>query len=456
MKKFILLLAMFFVAIPARSQDTLRLSLDSCCSRALRSQSKVKNAELSADQARCQKTAALSKYFPTLSAGAVGFHSADYLVDLSSQNLSESGIHVQVNGNSLGDDIENLLRMIDVDASLQMLDKGAGVSLTAIQPIFTGGRIVNGNRLAALGQEAALLQLDMARDEVRQEVAENYWMLASLREKLLVTDRLLGALDTLLGDVQTANGAGVAGTGDVLKVRLKRSELLSARLRLENGIRLASMALGEKIGLWTPDSLVVPADPLVAPPLLASPADEGLWDVSHRNECRLLDCGVEAEHLKHKMAVGERLPQLMAGAIYGYSDILNNSFSGNGLLFASLTIPLSGWWEGAADIRRQALEQQKAENTRTESVRMLQLQTEQAHQQLAEAYRLLQLRQEALDAAAQNLEEAGHYYDAGMMGIDEYLQAQSMLQTCQMDLIDSEAACLIARSRWTAVAPRQE
>jgi hypothetical protein len=57
--------------------------------------------------------------------------------------------------------VEELLGMVadhfTFDAELRMFDRGAFANALLTQPIFAGGRIVNGNKLAKLGIEAAEL-----------------------------------------------------------------------------------------------------------------------------------------------------------------------------------------------------------------------------------------------------------------------------------------------------------
>ena len=68
---------------------------------------------------------------------------------------------------------------------------------TAVQPLFAGGRIVNGNRLAAVGVEAARLQQELAREKTLLSVEENYWLIVSLYEKRRTILQAIDFLDTL-------------------------------------------------------------------------------------------------------------------------------------------------------------------------------------------------------------------------------------------------------------------
>ena len=56
-------------------------------------------------------------------------------------------------------------------------------------------------------------------------------------------------LDTIQHVAETALDAGVITRNDILKVKLKKNELASLSLKLENGIALASHLLCQQIGI---------------------------------------------------------------------------------------------------------------------------------------------------------------------------------------------------------------
>ena len=191
-----------------------------------------------------------------------------------------------------------------------MFDRGAFANALLTQPIFAGGRIVNGNKLAKLGIEAAELKLIMSRQEVELNVGRLYYQIVSLyeRQRLLQTVRTM--LDTLERDASVAVDAGVMGRNDLLRVRLKLNELSATDMQLSHGIELATRSMCQYIGLPY-DSVSLVFDTLNLhhipfPGLCVDPTTAA----AHRSESRLLDLSVEAAGLKKRMAVGQTLPQL--------------------------------------------------------------------------------------------------------------------------------------------------
>ena len=172
---------------------------------ALRNQTAVKNALLDLSVARETRRAALTKYFPSLGVMAGYFHAHHPLIDVkASENkdhinvsaafdgkpisIDENEQRIQQAFDNLGIDIDVaelvnwFIDRISVDAQLQMLDHGTFANATLMQPVFAGGRIINGNKLAKLGVQAAELQLVMTRNEVEQNVYALYWQIVSIHE----------------------------------------------------------------------------------------------------------------------------------------------------------------------------------------------------------------------------------------------------------------------------------
>ena len=113
-----------------------------------------------------------------------------------------------------------------------MFGKGTYGMLNAVQPVYAGGRIVNGNRLAALGVEAGGYKERLVRNEVLLSTEEQYWRVVALDQKLKTAARYEDFLNRLLVKVESAYQAGLVTKNDVLKVKLKLSELMVNKSKL--------------------------------------------------------------------------------------------------------------------------------------------------------------------------------------------------------------------------------
>ena len=455
MKKFLIILISVFIFQVSHCQV---LTLDSCRAMALRNNAKLENARLEIESAKQTKYAALTKYFPTLSIAAGYFRSQNYLIDVSSESsgakidatirfdgesMEERVQAAQVQFDRLGIDIDlqseidNFVERFSYDITLQMIDHGLTANALVTQPIFAGGRIVNGNRLAKLGVDVAELKLLMSEREVLLNVEQYYWQVVMLRLKLLPCDQALVLLDTLCHDAEAAVQAGVIARTDLLKARLKQNEMRQTRTQLLNGIELATMALCQYIGYPYSDSVNVAVDMESAATKDLKPETQNLKLETNtsRPEYSLLESAVQAERLRRKMIVGEAMPQVAIGATYGIQD-LTGAYRHNGILFATVSIPLTAWWETAHNIRKQNLAIRMAENTRKDNAELMALQQRQAYNALREAYEQIDLKRQAATDAADNLVDVKNFYDAGLSSVSDYLEAQTLLYQAQNQYSD--------------------
>jgi outer membrane protein TolC len=99
-----------------------------------------------------------------------------------------------------------------------------------------------------------------------------------------------------------------------------------------------------------------------------------------------------------------------------------------GLVFATVSVPLSDWWGGSHAVKRKKLELQQAENTRQEKTDLLSLQMRQTGNELDEAYRQTLLARKSISSAEENLKISQDNFNAGIMILSDLLDAQNLLQ----------------------------
>lgn len=418
------------------------LSLDSCLTLALQNNVKLKNASLEVEAAKQVKKQAFTKYFPNISGIAAGYQALEPFVEFGISDIGNAGVRALLNtlyaeyGTALG-----------LPNSLELFRHGIVGGVTAVQPVFAGGQIVNGNKLAKLGVKAAELQTEMTEQEVLLQTEESYWLVVSLHEKAKTIEQVKVLLDTIYRDAHAARMAGLVTENDVFKVTLKQNEMNSNQLKVENGIRLATMALCQSIGIEYTDTLQL-ADSLTAvmdePLQYYKNADE---TVSERTEKKLLDLSVEAEVLQRKMTVGSTLPTVAVGAGYVYTNLFErNDF--NGMVFATVQIPITGWWETGHKLKQQKIKQQIAENNRKDLTEKLGLQTQQAWNELEEAYSQVALADTTLENARQNMTLAQQNFHAGLISLSELLEAQTLFRQAIDQQCDARITYRIKLSRY--------
>lgn len=411
-------------------------SLDSCKKLTLQNNIRLQNSELEIRSATQTKRAAFTKYFPSVSAMGSAFISDANFMDV---DLSDVTLDISLSNSILNEILQSIIAeygaIFDgVNINMQMIDRGLVGGITATQPIFAGGRIVTGNQLAKLGVEASEYKAAITRKEVLQTTEESYWLVISLQEKKKTIDIIDRLLTNLEKDVSGAFAQGVVNKSDLLKVRLKQHELNAQRLKLNNGIKLAGMALCQHIGIdYSPELVLTDSLVLEEEPWIYKTAHENA--LSQRPESHLLDLNVRASTLQKRMVIGEALPEIAVGAGYLYNNIMGKNKT-NGMLFATVRVPVTGWWEAAHQIKKMQIENLIAENNRRDMNEKMMMQFQQLWNDVEEAYFQVKSVRVAVEEALENYRFSNDYYMAGMISLSELLEAQGLLQQARNQYSD--------------------
>lgn len=153
------------------------------------------------------------------------------------------------------------------------------------------------------------------------------------------------------------------------------------------------------------------------------------------------------------MAVADALPKVAVGANYAYSrtdaNILKDHLEGwNGALFATVSVPLTGWWETAHKIREHSIRLEQAEIDRRDLTEKLELRKQQAYDEMMLAEMLVQQSERALELQQQRMHLAEVGYQAGTVSIADLLTAQTDLLAAENDLTDARIALAVRTRRY--------
>ncbi|MFC2708449.1 MAG: TolC family protein, partial [Porphyromonas asaccharolytica] len=201
--------------------DALKLSLHDCIR--YHQTSPVPSAQLEAQRqaAHATQLKAQSNFFPQISLSGGWLYTPAKLkpfsVDLSSwlppmQTPNLPGVPTLGEAQSWLDD----------KMSLELGHVFYG-SLSLRQPIFAGGRIYNGVRLARIGERAAEYQWTIQQRSEEEQIAKTYWQAVQLQEQLKAIAQFNDMLDKTLADVSAMKEQGVVADREVVSVRVNRN-----------------------------------------------------------------------------------------------------------------------------------------------------------------------------------------------------------------------------------------
>ena len=406
--------------VNGQSSYTLEQILDS----ARHNNIAIRNAEYGVEAAQQQRKEAFTKYFPQVSGNGFWFNAnkgmakmdinmSDYITPEMAQSIVQSGV-LPVEA----------LASLNEPISITMMKKGVMGSVVAMQPVFAGGQIVNGNKLAKVGEDVSKLQLRLSQNEVDKTAEQYYWQIVSLEEKMKTIEAVQALLADLNKDVTVAVKAGVAMRNDLLQVELRQNEIESQKLTLSNNISLMRMLLAQFCGLQTTD-FTLSYNPEVSSPLIEK--QDHQTALLSTAEYQLMGKQVEAAKLQHKMAIGENLPTVAFGGGLVYHNMLESGRS-FGMLMATVSIPISDWWGGSHNIKRKKIERQRAVEQLADNSELLKINMQHAWNNVEEAYQQLLLAERSIKQAEENLRLNRDFYQAGTTTMSDLLEAQLLHQ----------------------------
>ena len=423
MKKIIIIICCSVCCGFAIAQGTY--SLDQLKQLAVENNYSLRSARNAIQQSKQVTGEALTKFFPQISATGFGFQNNKPLVDY---DIELPGALAAIVPQGL------------IPANISLMKKGIYGSVSAVQPIFMGGQIINGNKLAKVGVEASELQMEVSADQVELTIEQYFWQVVSLKEKLQTLATVHDMLEQLEKDVTNMVRVGVVNRNDLLQVQLRKGEVESTTAEVESGLITVRQLLAQHVGK---------ADEAIDVTMPASFAFGTVPDMpialrqNHQSalaatpQYRLLEKNVESQHLQHSMAVGSNLPSVGVGASYSYNDWFGKNT--NAMIFATVHVPISGWWGGSHNIKKKSLALEDAKEQLKDNSQKLIIRMNNAWAAVETSHKKLLIAHNAIEQAEENLRLNKDYYRVGQTKMSDLLLAQEQYQQARDRYTDAYA-----------------
>lgn len=416
MKRIFFTIILIGIALSGNARRTV--TLDECLGMACDNNITLKNAALSILAAREQKSEAYTKYYPQIQANVMAMHTF--------------GTFMQG-----GDAMRTYT-----------------AAISATMPLYAGGQITTGNKLAELNTDVVALQRDIQESDVLQKVTECYWQIAKVKYNLNTVSAAERQVDEVYRQVENMVKAGITTRNDLLKVQIRKQELASNRLQLENAQHILCLLLAQQIGCAGEDIDIsdADADTVVNPDEVQVSV---LDAVNVRNELSLATKGVEASRLQIRQERGKLLPTIGVGVTgfnYGIGGLPDGigyyikTNATNGLALGSLSIPITAWWGGSHAIKRRKMELQQSQNVLQQTREQLAIDIECAWSSLQEGYKQIEIARTGVTQAEENLRITLNAYKAGTETLTNLLDAETLNRKMQDGLSSAIADYQIRKS----------
>lgn len=401
MKRILFIIIMLCVAVYGNAQRII--NLDECLKMARENNITLKNAALSILAAREQKSEVYTKYFPQIQANVMAIHTF--------------GAFMQG-----GDAIRTYT-----------------AAISATMPLYAGGQITTGNKLAELNTDVVSLQRDIQESDVLQKVTECYWQIAKVKYNLNTISAAEKQVDEVERQVENMVKAGITTRNDLLRVQIRKQELASNRLQLENAQHILRMLLAQQIGCAGEDIDISATDTETV--INPDEVHVSVLDaVNVRNELSLAAKGVEASRLQIRQERGKLLPTIGVGVtgfnygIGGLPDVLGyyvKTNATNGLALGSLSVPITAWWGGTHAIKRRKMALQQSRNVLQQTREQLAIDIESAWSSLQESYKQIEIARTGVAQAEENLRISMNAYRVGTETLTNLLDAETLNRKMQ-------------------------
>lgn len=363
MKKKIIVIftscVVLFSIVEVSAQQSLRLSQTDCRKMALAYSEDLQKAGNALKQAELDREIAKTAMLPKFDASAIGAYMFP--------DMDMMGMELRMRGTYM-----------------------AGINLT--QPIYAGGKIRAGNRLANIGEEVAEEQYRMTRMDVLMEVDKAYWTYIAVGRKVQMLEKYNVQMDTLYRQAKVALTTGMATENDLLRIEAKHSEIQYQLQKAQNGSDLCRMSLCRMVGIDF-DTEIEAVDTA----LVISEPDVLTSDIYDCPELRLLEKQISVGKEQIRMARSEMLPTVGLTANYMYYgnvklDGMGNAADGTmipfsqefreglGMVMLAVKIPIFSWSENYKKVRKAKYELHNAELDMQKHTRLLSIGVQQAIQ----------------------------------------------------------------------------
>lgn len=418
--------------LPATAQQRLNLSQSECRSMALAHSEDLQRADNSIRQAELDKAVAFAAYLPKIDGNLTGAYLSD---------MDMMGIKLQMHGMYM-----------------------AGITLT--QPIYAGGKIRAGNRLAEIGRQCAEEERNLTRMQVIADADNAYWSYIAVIWKVKMLDSYRQQMDSLYSQTSLSVDAGMSTGSELLRIDTRRSEVEYQLQKARNGANLCRLSLCNIIGCPF-ESDIVPVDTVI---VLNTPEylDES---IAMRPELHLLQKQIEAAEQQVKVSRADILPQIGLSAGYTYYGNMRmkgfttdsqglqipysqNLHDGMALAMLSVKIPIFHWGEGLKKIKKAKIEVRNRELELEKNTRLMNIEVRQAILNVMDSHALARTAELGCIQANENLHEMQNRYECGMCSLIDLMDAQTQWQQARSNRIEALTQCKITETEYLRVTGR--
>lgn len=325
-------------------------------------------------------------------------------------------------------------------ATFEGKDMKYGASVSLLQPVYTGGRLLENIRMARYRHNVSGFQEEYIRSGIFLQTDMLYWNTVARTEIVRISEDYRNSVASLVQTIRERVEAGLTDPQDLLMMEVKLNEaeyrLLQAQKNFENG----RMALNSLIGVELQAQTEV-EDSVAAVVMdgLTAEMDNGVV----RPEQKIAMEQINMAESEKKLTDSKYKPQFYIGIDGSYSSPGYNfrtDMDPNYAVYAKVSVPLFEWGKRRNEKRASAFKVDMAVDNLNKTTDGVKLEIQTARNSLRQALAQVDLTRKSLDKACENEVMALDRYNEGKSSVIEVIDAQTYRQAAQINHVQAKVS----------------
>ena len=314
-----------------------------------------------------------------------------------------------------------------------------GGSLSILQPVYTGGRVLESIRMAQHQQSFAANQAKALNDAVCYQTDIQYWSAVARQEIVTVAEDFRNSIAALVKTIKERVEVGLVDPQDLLMAEVKLNEAEYQLLQAQSNFETGRMALNSMIGVRLEQPTELDAQiPIVV-------VSDSLWLSTGmgRPEIQMAYDEIRIAESTKKLNDSQFKPQFYVGVEGSYSSPGYNfkkDLDPNYAVYAKVSVPIFEWGKRRSEKRVSSFRIGMAEDNLNKVVDRVELEVSVARKALSQAIERVRLSESSLAKAEENETKAVERYNEGKVSVVEVIDAQTYRQTSQVNYVQAKAA----------------
>lgn len=322
-------------------------------------------------------------------------------------------------------------------------------------PIFQGFDINNGIKISKLNLEAATVDLEKARDDIRVAVAQAYVQILYNQELLKVATQQREHDEELLAQVKERLDAGKVSPAEVSAQQATLAQSRQSEIQAEGNLNISILELTQLLELQSPEgfAIVTPEVGDVSKTLLMRPEAIFAEAVEVKPAVESARIGVESARISIDKAKGGYLPSLSLNGGIGtnyytnskvpslsFGEQLKNNFSQ--YVGLSLNIPIFQRFSVRNQVKNAEISYRGQQLNLENVKKSLYKEIQQAYYNAVNAQARYDGSRESAESAREHYELTEEKYKVGKAGIADYNDARNSWLRAESEHIQARYQCL--------------